>query len=98
MYKLQNKKLIGEGCCSHCYLLEDGTVYKKFKYPLHISDIDFYHRLSKYQNESFCLPMHFIFRGEKFYGYVMPKALGSTIEKCFNNSNLIKILFYLRKI
>lgn len=91
MYKLQKKELIGEGCCSMCYLLDDKTVYKEFKIPIYKSEIKIFSKLFEYRNESICLPIEFISKDKRICGYVMPRIMGETIGSCFNESNIVNM-------
>ena len=86
--EIGNKKYLGKGACAKCYVLEDGTVFKKFNSPLRISDIDRFRYFLQYKNESFLFPFEFIYDNKKFYGYINKKADGIILKKSFSSSNL----------
>lgn len=89
MLKLDKKRLIGKGCNSNCYLLDDGNIYKEYIYPLDISDIERFKLLLKYDNESFAFPFEFNYDEKNFYGYITRRASGKTLYNCFKKSNIV---------
>lgn len=86
--EISNKKILGRGAFSKCYLLEDGNVLKIFNRPKNLYEMEHFKYFIKYSNDSFVFPFEFIYDSGWFYGYIMKKAPGETFLCAFPKSNL----------
>ena len=89
--EIGNKKILGEGRMSRCYLLEDGNVLKLFKHTRNLYEMDNFKYFLQYSNDSFVFPFDFIYDSRNFYGYIMKKAPGKTLKQIFSKSTLTNL-------
>lgn len=93
-----NKKYLGKGRCSKCYLLQNESVYKQFNTPLDVSEIDRFKYFLSYKNDNFLFPYEFICDDKKLYGYITKKASGKTLEDIFIDCDLNKFSSNSKKL
>ena len=86
-----SKKLLKEGTTAKCFLLQNGNVFKQFKSPLSISDLERFKYFFNFENENILFPFDFVYDSKKFYGYVTKRALGQTLSESFSSSDLEKL-------
>lgn len=89
--QFKTKKFLNKGTTGKCFLLKDGTVFKKFNSPLDLSELERFKYFLNYKNDNFLFPFDFIYDNKKFYGYITKRALGDTLQKTFKNSDLEKL-------
>ena len=63
--EIKNKKFLGKGNFSKCYLLDDGNVLKIFNKPKSLYEMDNFKYFIKYSNDSFVFPFEFIYDRRK---------------------------------
>lgn len=96
--EIKNKKFLGKGNFSKCYLLDDGNVLKIFNKPKSLYEMDNFKYFIKYSNDSFVFPFEFIYDSRKFYGYIMREAPGKTLLQAFPKSNLLDLSKHSHKL
>lgn len=89
--EIGNRKFLGKGTMSRCYLLEDGKVLKLFKRTRNLYEMDNFKYFLEYSNDSFVFPFEFIYDSRKFYGYIMKKAPGKALKQIFSKSTLTNL-------
>lgn len=86
--EISKKELFVESRSANLYKLENGNIFKMFKKPKPVSEIDKFKYFLNYQNDSFVFPFEFIYDSEKFYGYITKYVKGETLEDAFSKSSL----------
>lgn len=85
-------KYLGKGICAKCYLLEDGvTVYKKFKYPHAIYDIERFKYFKEKNKGNILFPYDFNISGYSFVGYYTTFVPGQTLNKSIFDADLYSL-------
>ena len=88
--EIGEKTYLNEGLHGICYELENETVLKLFNASMPLFELKKFKYMMKHKNKSFLFPFDFVYDNERFYGYIMRKSLGQTLEKIFCGIDLEK--------